>query len=135
MAIATTDVLAAALVEFFETNQGEDKVFAPDLFVDMNVPEWRFQIEGRDGLAQSLRSDCPQGQRIRSSRTIQTADGFVLEIESRYPNHHGTQVYCRFVNIATVRDGLVSDLVVYCTGEWDADTEARQKAEAPMFRS
>jgi len=31
-------------------------------------------------------------------------------------------------------DGQVDEVVLYCTGPWDAETVARQAREAPMIR-
>jgi len=40
-------------------------------------------------------------------------------------------------NLWLLRDGaggLVDEVVLYCTGPWDAETVARQAREAPMIR-
>ncbi len=36
--------------------------------------------------------------------------------------------------LCEVRDGQITEAVVYCNGGWDADVRARQAAEAPMLR-
>ena len=40
----------------------------------------------------------------------------------------------RRVLLCDVRDGRITDVLVYCNGEWDAALRARHAAEAPMLR-
>ena len=60
---------------------------------------------------------------------VPTVSGFVLE-------HEETQAdaVARRVLLCDVRDGRITDVLVYCNGEWDAALRARHAAEAPMLR-
>ena len=58
-----------------------------------------------------------------------TATGFVTEHEEV----HETEIARRLI-LCEVRDGLITEAVVYCNGGWDAELRARHAAEAPMLR-
>jgi hypothetical protein len=55
--------------------------------------------------------------------------GFLLELATRT----ATSYYRQAVVVET-NGGLITAMTLYCTGPWDAETEARQRAEAPMIR-
>jgi hypothetical protein len=59
-------------------------------------------------------------------RSDPTPEGFVFEFEERW-SHQGQQWYAREMIRASVADGAVAELAVYCTGDWD---EARQQEHA-----
>ncbi len=66
---------------------------------------------------------------MRTLRVVPTATGFVTEHEEV----HATEIARRLI-LCEVRDGLITEAVVYCNGGWDADLRARHAAEAPMLR-
>jgi ketosteroid isomerase-like protein len=66
-------------------------------------------------------------------RTVPTATGFVAELTERVRND-GKEITGREIVLCTVRDGRISELTVYCTGDWDEELRARHAAEAPMLR-
>jgi ketosteroid isomerase-like protein len=70
-----------------------------------------------------------------AGRCEPTASGFVQESVIRAVKHNGERVYSRQVFLAIVRDGRIAEITMYCTGDWDEATVARQAAEAPMLRS
>ncbi len=122
------DALALGLAETIASGKVRPGVFADNVFFDMNVPEWRYQLQGVDTLANALAADITPGS-IESVRIVPTLSGFVLELATREPKHTSRQLY-----LVETRGGLISEVTMYCTGDWDAQTEARQRAEAPMIR-
>jgi len=123
--------LADRLATVYATYQGAEEVFAPDALFDVNVPTWRFQVEGPEAFFSWLKGYSPDGYGIRIVRATPTASGFVVELEGEY-SPHGHDLYFRNLLLCEVRDGRITELVFYCTGDWDAETRARQLAEAPM---
>jgi hypothetical protein len=131
---AVAERLAAAVNRTFETCEASDAVFAPEVFCDLLPPLWRFQLRGRDALAAQLAAITPPGSTVRALRVVPTATGFLLEHEHTQPVDGGVEVARRLV-LCEVRDGLVTELLVYCNGGWDDDLRARHAAQAPMVRS
>jgi len=132
MAQSVDTALLPEFVRFLETGELAPGAFAADVFFDMNVPSWRYQIEGHDAVAGLFHSEGPARARVGS--VLQTDSGFVAEV-----NYDTTEdavpVYYRSVSVVTVRDGQISEVVHYCTGPWDEATRARQAREAPMLRA
>lgn len=107
---------------------------ADDVLFDANVPEWRYQLAGRRALGDALdEGEFVPGRRITVQRRTQTADGLLLQTETRAPVD-GEERLWRQVTHLRVADGAVAEMVLYCTGVWDAATIARQAVEAPMVR-
>ncbi len=106
-------------------------LFAPGAFFDLNMPVWRFQLEGGDAFAAQLRS-IAQGQvRLDVLRTVPTSSGFVTEHEERQ-DVGGEEYSARRLWLCEVQDGRITETVGYCSGEWDEALRARHAAEAPM---
>ncbi len=126
--------LAASVNRTFETCQPLEADFAADVFCDLLPPLWRFQLEGREALGAQLQAITPPGSSVRPIRVVPTSTGFVLEHEHTLPTEAGVEVARRLV-LCEVREGQVSELLVYCNGGWDDDLRARHAAEAPMLRS
>ena len=124
------DALARGLASALATGRVPDDVFAEDVLFDLNVPLWRYQLQGADALAALVTEGEPGA--VESARVTPTIGGFVLELAFRVPGDDG--FYCRQLCVATTRGGLIAEVTVYCTGEWDRETERRQHAEAPMVR-
>lgn len=127
------DALAEALIRAYERCRGGRALFTPDALFDINVPTWRFQVRGSDAFFDWLRRYAPEGYRLTLLRAAPTASGFVAEVEGEYA-HHGEDLYFRNLLLCEVSDGRIAELTFYCTGDWDAETRARQRHEAPMIR-
>ncbi|BCJ27606.1 hypothetical protein AB0I55_30480 [Actinocatenispora sera] len=132
MTVAGTD-LAGALLRFFATGQAPAGLFAPDAFLDLSVPQWRQQADGADTLVALRRRLHPSPGTVPRHRVDPTPTGFVVEWEERW-TADGQDWYCREMARAEVTGGAISALSVYCTGDWDADTQARHAATVPLVR-
>jgi hypothetical protein len=118
--------LVARLTTYLETNQLSDGLFAEDLVLDMNVPLWRFQLSGADAMTEMLAADAPHGRRFEEHAWVPTPDGFLLNWAWR--TNGGEGHYSRGVTIVELTGARISRVTVHCSGDWDADTEARVAA-------
>jgi hypothetical protein len=129
----TQDLMALAdrFATVYATYREAEEIFAPQALFDINVPGWRFQVEGPDAFFSWLRGHSPDGYGIRIVRATPTASGFVVEVEGEY-TPHGHELYFRNLIRCEVRDGRINEVVYYCTGDWDPDTRARWLDEPPI---
>lgn len=130
---ATATRLSRRFAEALETLVLGEDVVAPDAFFDLNMPVWRFQLEGPAAMEAQLRNISQGPSRVDIVRTVPTATGFVQEHEE-HTDVDGQDLSARRLVLCEVRDGRISEVVVYCTGEWDDELRARHAVEAPMLR-
>jgi hypothetical protein len=68
-----------------------------------------------------------------SSTLDRTSRGFLLQFEERWTA--GEQAwYARELIHAIVEGGLITEMSVYCTGDWDQATQRRHAAEVRLTR-
>lgn len=105
----------------------------PDALLDINVPQWRYQIRPAEALPNLQANTEMPDRAVTVGYYEQTNDGGVVEFQIRGA-YQGEQVLIR--ELWTVRtDGdKITEWIMYCTGPWDAATIARQRAEAPMIK-
>jgi hypothetical protein len=127
------DELAGKLIAFLETGAPPDGLFAPDVFCDFTLPHWRLQSEGIDGLVALRRAGHPGRSSVVSSRLDPTDRGFVLEFEERW-TENGASWYSRELARADVAGDRISQLSVYCTGDWSTEREAEHRAAVELLR-
>jgi ketosteroid isomerase-like protein len=130
---ATADRLSRRFHDAFETLEAGEDVFAPDAFFDLNMPIWRFQIEGREAFVAQIARINQGPSRVEITRTVPTASGFVAE-HVEHQDVNGEDHSARRLVLCEVRDERIVEVVVYCSGEWDEELRARHAAEAPMIR-
>jgi ketosteroid isomerase-like protein len=124
--------IAERFVRFCETND-LGGVLAEDVFCDINVPEWRFQMQGADAAEAWFRSELPDGSRVPAWRADASESGVIVEVEQCY-ERDGQEFVSRNLHRFEVRDGRITEWTMYCTGEWSRETRERQAREAPMLR-
>ena len=125
--------LSRGFAGVFENPDSAHNVLAADVFVDLNMPVWRFQLQGAAAFAAQL-EQINEGQvRIKILRTVPTVSGFVTEHEE-HQAVHGQDLTARRMWLCEVRDGQIVEATGYCSGEWDEELRARHAAEAPMIR-
>lgn len=115
--------LSKKMAAFLETGTVPDNLFRPDALLDVSVPTWRIRAHGLEDLIRVRKGSHPWPGTVTTTRVDPTPNGFVLEFEERW-EHAGQHWYCREMLRADVRDGQISELAVYCTGDWD---QARQQ--------
>jgi ketosteroid isomerase-like protein len=129
---AVAQELSERLADVFRTAQATD-VLAEDVFLDGNPPLWRFQLQGRGNFDAWIKSFMPHGADTTVVRTIPTVTGFVTEFTGRH-DEDVHEITDRKILLAEVRDGRITELTVYCSGDWDADLRARHAAETQLIR-
>jgi len=129
---AVAQELSERLADVFRTAQATD-VLADDVFLDGNPPLWRFQLQGRDTFDAWIKSFMPDGADTTVVRTIPTVTGFVTEFTGRH-DQDGLEITDRKILLAEVRDGRITELTVYCSGDWGPDLRARHAAETQLIR-
>lgn len=125
--------VAERFVRAIEASDASGAAFAEDVFCDINVPEWRFQMQGVSAATAWLKDELPNGCRVLSWRSDPTADGVIVELEQRF-DVDGVEQLSRNVHRLEVRDGEITEWTMYCTGVWSPETRERQAREAPMIR-
>ena len=124
MTPSSAGVVVAKLIQYLETASAPDGLFAPDLFVDLSIPQWRFQAAGLEDAVALRACGHPWPGQVRVERVETTANGFTIEFEERWDNED-QRWYCREMIRADVVGDTITEMSVYCTGDWD---EAQQKA-------
>jgi hypothetical protein len=130
---ATAEWLSARFHDAFTTFEAGEDAFTPDVFCDLNMPEWRFQLQGRDAFAAQLARINEGPSRMEILRTVPTTAGFVTE-HVEHQEVDGEDHSARRLVLCEVARGRIAEVTVYCTGEWDDELRARHAAEAPMIR-
>jgi hypothetical protein len=131
---STAERLSEALAEVLRTAEVGD-VFTDDVFLDGNPPQWRFQLQGIHDFTAWYQSWKPEGMdQVDVVRTVPTASGFVTELTERSREDGGADITGRKIVLCTVRDGRISELTIYCSGDWDEELRARHAAEARILR-
>ncbi|MGH9149829.1 MAG: nuclear transport factor 2 family protein [Acidimicrobiales bacterium] len=132
---AKEDLMEAIVERLVALNwAGLAELYRPDALLDANVPEWRYQLQGRGAIRAQFEQEAAEagtGTRVTWWRAVPTGDGVVVEVEARF-DHDGEERLWRQVNILRTDGEAVTAHILYCTGIWDAATIARQAVEAPM---
>ena len=125
---ATVHRLATALNRCFETFTADDDTFAADAFFDLLPPFWRFQLPGR-------RPSSPNFGRSRAAPRPPASCGSSRPCpDSFWSTRRPRRTRWRAAPpVRGARRGI-TDVLLYCNGEWDAALRARHAAEAPMLR-
>lgn len=129
---AIAQELSERLADVFRTATAGD-VLADDVFLDGHPPEWRFQLQGRDAFDAWIKSFMPHGADTTVVRTIPTVTGFVTEFVGRH-GEHGDEITDRKILLTEVRAGQITELTIYCSGDWNAELRARHAAETELIR-
>ena len=125
--------LSEKLVAFLETGTVPEGLFRPDVFLDLTMPTWRVQAAGTEDLIAERKQGHPGPGRVTRWRADPTPTGFVFEFEERW-EHEGQEWYAREMMRMEVAEGQVSDVTVYCTGDWDQARQAEHAAAVTLIR-
>ena len=108
---------------------------APDVLLDMNLPTWRFQAQGRTAVRSYFAAQFEALPVVRCTqfRVLSTAGPLIIESECRFDSDGGEYLW-RCVDIVHVVDDQIVVLRQYCTGCWDPATSARPAEDAPLVR-
>ena len=125
--------LAEKFIAFMETGTPPEGLFAPDVFCDLTVPLWRMQSAGIEGIAALRKEGHPWPGRVAHRRFDPTPTGFVLEFAEEW-DADGQHWSCREMARADVGDEGITEVSVYCTGDWDERQQQHHAAEVTLLR-
>ena len=131
--VAAIEQLSRRFAGVFEHPDTAEEVLSSDVFLDLNMPVWRFQLQTPAAFAAQLEQINEGDVRIEILRTVPTVSGFVTEHEE-HQQVADQELTARRLWLCEVTDGLIVEAVGYCSGEWDEDLRARHAADAPMIR-
>jgi hypothetical protein len=130
----SADDLSRRFNRVFETLEVEGDLFSDDAFFDLNMPVWRFQLQGPGAWEEQLRAINQGPSRIDIVRTVATADGFVTE-HVEHQAVEGEDHFARRLWLCSVdHQGRICHTIGYCSGDWDEALRERHAREAPMVR-
>ena len=130
---ARAHALAEKLIQFLQAGEVPDGLFAADVFTDFTMPTWRLQAaSAADSVAMRLAGHPGQGA-VPRWRFDPTPTGFVLEVEEAWDSG-GEHWTCRELFRADIGDEGITQLSVYCTGDWDAARRAEHAAAVTLIR-
>lgn len=113
---------------------GLARLYRADALFDASVPQWRYQLKGREAITEKLAEEAatmgPQA-RVTDWRVTPIDDGIVVQMEVSFTDG-GEECLWREVDLFHTDGEFITEHVNYCTGIWDAATIARQAVEAPM---
>ncbi|MCE5291357.1 MAG: hypothetical protein LLG14_19255 [Nocardiaceae bacterium] len=118
--------IVSGIVDFLESGNPPEELFAPDIFCDLTMPLWRAQARGVEDVVRQRKQGHPGGGQVEVTRWAPTPDGLVMEFTEHW-NADGQRWYAREMAWVDVVDDQIKSLSVYCTGDWD---EARQAEHA-----
>lgn len=120
-------------VAFTETGATEG-LFAPDVFADITLPHWRVQTRGDEQTIASKNGMHPPGGRTRVEKVLVGVSGYAIKVEERWEDG-GQEWYCREAFLVDLDDqGRITELSVYCTGDWDQAAVARHAEAVTLIR-
>ena len=125
--------LAEQFIAFLETNEAPDGLFASDVFCDFTMPTWRLQSSGIEDLVAMRKAGHPGTGRVPRWRFDPTPTGFVLEFDEDW-EWDGDRWTAREMARADVAEHGISQLSVYCTGDWDRARVAEHAAAVRLIR-
>jgi hypothetical protein len=125
--------LARRFVTWLEKGIRPKDLFARDVFADLSVPHWRLQAHGADATFHLREDDHPFPGDVRVEALDRTSRGFLIQFEERW-HADGQRWYCRELIHCVVTGGRISELVVYCTGDWDEAVQRRHAEQVQLIR-
>ena len=121
------------LLEFLQSGTAPADLFGEAVFCDFSLPTWRVQASGRSDVIALRLLGHPGPSKVVGYRVQATPDGFVMELQERWSDAGGDW-YCRECLLATVREGRISELSVYCTGDWSHQRQLDHARAVQLLR-
>ncbi len=108
------------------------ELFHDDALVDSHVPNWRFQIQGREEAAERA-CVLPRPGRFTAFTSEPTARGVLVQFEWRRDTA-GYEAIVRQLHAWRLVDGRIAEQLVFCSGVWDRQLQELMAAKAPLLR-
>jgi hypothetical protein len=112
-----------------------DGLFAADLFADVSLPHWRIQVHSAEEMIAAKDRLHPPSGRTRVEKVLAGPDCYTIKVEERWEDG-GQRWYCREAFLCDLDDqGRITELSVYCTGDWDEARVAEHAEAVTLLRS
>ena len=125
--------LSERLVHWLETGEQPADLFADDVFADLSLPHWRLQGDGPAEAFGLRAASHPHPGQVTVRGLDSTSRGFLIEFEERW-RAEGQSWYCRELIHCHLEAGRVTQLSVYCTGDWDEAVQQRHADQVRLSR-
>ncbi len=125
--------LSDRLVQWLKTGVRPGDLFTADVFVDLSLPHWRIQAQGAEDAFRVRECDHPSQGEVRVEALDRTSRGFLVQFEERWSDG-GQRWYCRELIHCIVNGDRISELSVYCTGDWDEVVQRRHHEQVCLLR-
>jgi hypothetical protein len=125
--------LAEKFVDWLESGVRPIRLFDADVFADLSLPHWRVQATGPDEIFAIRETDHHGQGRVRVEHLDRTARGFLLQFEERWVAN-GQHWYAGELIHAVAEEALITELIIYCTGDWDERAQRRHAAKVQLAR-
>lgn len=131
----STDTVTARVIKVYVEGDlsALDGLYTPSAVADVNVPQWRYQVNGAEDIERALREDelGVPGRLVPFWRVGTTDEGLYLETEVRFQGGDGEQMW-RSLHLFRLHQGQIAEHTIYCSGIWSpADIARHQAANVP----
>jgi len=126
--LETTSVVDA-LLNAIETADVRAELFTDDVVLDATVPNWRFEVRGRDDVTEQLRDWFADVGKFEVVRREPLPQGELVEFTLHW-TENGIPHACHQAHILRLTDGRISADTAFCGGRWPADLIARMSASS-----
>ena len=120
-------------MHWLENGARPDDLFAEDMFLDLSIPHWRVQTLGADEAFGIREGEHPYTGTVSVEALDHTSRGFLLQFEERW-EADGQNWYCRELMHCVVTADRISELIISCTGDWDAAVQRRHAEQVRLIR-
>jgi ketosteroid isomerase-like protein len=110
------------------------KLYQPDALFDAHVPNWRFQVQGRDAIVEHTGGALPGPGRFASFDVEPTASGDLLVQFEWRGQTDGGEAVVRELHVLRLDEGRIAEQVMFCAGIWSPQLQAQMAGEAPLIR-
>jgi len=121
------DPVTAFLAAVASASIGPDDFWTPDVALDATVPNWRFQVHGRDAVAAEYRVWFVHPCRFDTVRRRAFPGGEAVEYTISW-EQDGVPHAAHHVHLLEVMDGRIVSDTVMCGGRWPASLLAEMEA-------
>lgn len=116
-----------ALLHAIEAGDVPGDLFTDDVVLDATVPNWRFEVRGRDDVTAELRGWFADPGHFQEVRRQPLPNGELVEFTLHW-SENGIAHACHQAHILRVTDGRIGADTAFCGGRWPADLIARMAA-------
>jgi hypothetical protein len=127
--------ISQKFISYLETGVTPEGLFSKDIFLDFTLPCWRIQARGVDEVLEVRRKGHPFPGKVPRWRCDPIENGFYLEIEETWNDNNQQKFYCReLIRCEVNPNHEINNLSVYCTGDWDLETQKAHQQHVKLIR-